>query len=70
MVSSDRGPRKRQVVTLRLFDLLGVLRISVLLYVLYIKLRRGAAKGGRQVPLNRGVALPFGSLSGFELPQW
>ena len=46
MVSSDQGIRKRQVVTLRHFDTLGVLRISVFFYVLYIKLRQGTAKGG------------------------
>ena len=44
MVSSDQGIRKRQVVTLRHFDTLGVLRISVLFYVLYVKLRQGTAK--------------------------
>ena len=44
MDSSDQGIRKRQVVTLRYFDILGVLRITVLFYVLYVKLRQGTAK--------------------------
>ena len=44
MLSRGQGFRKRQVVTLWLFDLYGVLCISVLLYVLYVKLRQGTAK--------------------------
>ena len=44
MFSSNQGIRKRQVVTLRYFDILGVLCITVLLYVLYVKLRQGTAK--------------------------